>query len=172
MIKPRHDMYDEVPFFLLFRTCFADVEDYVMDYLSFFPDASREHPRFMAFAEAVLQQAVDLISLIASLQSGFSFAAAEGKQMDDLAAAVGLARESGMTDESFRQYLLAKLALWTWDGMNEDVKRVLDAALPGSTQTDNQDGTVTAAPVQMLPADAGELFPVPAGIRLVEEEGI
>ena len=142
----------------------------ISDYLALFPGASREHPRFMAFAEAVLHQAADLISLIASLQSGFSFSAAEGQQLDDLAAAVGLARESGMTDERFRQYLLAKLSLWTWDGTNEGVKRVLNVALPGSMQADNQDGTVTAVPAQTLPADAGELFPVPAGVRLVVEE--
>lgn len=117
----------------------------------------------MAFAESVLQQAVDLISLIASLQSGFSFAAAEGKQLDDLAAAVGLARESGMTDETFRRCLLAKLALWTWDGTNETVPAVLGAALPGSSQYDNQDGTVT-----VTPAGTGqELLPIPAGIRSI-----
>ncbi len=140
------------------------------DYPALFPGSTREHPRFMAFAEAVLQQAADLISLVASLQPGFSFAAAEGKQLDDLAAAVGLARESGMADETFRQYLLAKLALWTWDGTNETVPAVLAAALPGSTQTDNQDGTVTVNPAQALPAEAGKLFPVPAGVRLAEEE--
>ena len=137
------------------------------DYLSLFPGSSREHPRFMAFAESVLRQAADLLALTASLQPGFSFAAAEGKQLDDLAAAVGLARETGMTDESFRQYLLAKLALWTWDGTNETVPAVLAAALPGSTQHDNQDGTVTAGTDTALPPE--KLFPYPAGIRLITE---
>ena len=137
------------------------------DYRSPFPGSSREHPRFMAFAGAVLRQAADLVALTASLQSGFSFAAAEGKQLDDLAAAAGLARESGMTDETFRQYLLAKLALWTWDGTNETVPAVLAAALPGSTQHDNQDGTVTAGTDTALPPE--KLFPYPAGIRLITE---
>ncbi len=139
----------------------------ITDYLSLFPGSSREHPRFMAFAESVLRQAADLLALTASLQSGFSFAAAEGKQLDDLAAAVGLARESGMTDETFRRYLLAKLALWTWDGTNETVPAVLAAALPGSTQYDNQDGTVTVGTDTALPPE--KLFPYPAGIRLITE---
>ena len=133
------------------------------DYLSLFPGSSREHPRFMAFAGAVLRQAADLLALTASLQPGFSFAAAEGKQLDDLAAAVGLARESGMTDETFRQYLLAKLALWTWDGTNETVPAVLAAALSGSTQYDNQDSTVTVTPAGIRQ----ELLPIPAGIRSI-----
>ena len=111
------------------------------DYLSLFPGASRGHPRFMAFAGAVLRQAADLLPLAAALQSGFSFAAAEGIQLDALAAAVGLRRESGMTDEAFRQYLLAKLALWRWDGTNAGIPAVR----------------------ALLPAD-----PVPAGISLTD----
>ncbi len=132
------------------------------DYLSLFPGETRGHPRFMAFAEAVLRQAADLASLTAQLQSGFSFASAEGIQLDMLAAAVGLRRESGMADETFRQYLLAKLALWTWDGTNEGVPAVLAAGLPGSTENDNQDGTVTVEP----PGISSECLPVPAGVRI------
>ena len=139
------------------------------DYLSLFPGATREKERFMALAEAVLRQVVDLASLVASLQSGFSFASAEGQQLDDLAAAVGLSREDfsvgGASDEDFREYLLAKLALWTWDGTNETVPDVLAAALPGSTQRDNGDGTVTVTGAGTLPA--GSVFPVPAGIRII-----
>ena len=138
-------------------------------YLSLFPGASREQPRFMALAEAVLRQAADLIPLTAQLQSGFSLAEAEGVQLDLLAAAVGLSRGDAGTeapDETFRHYLLAKLVLWTWDGTNETVPEVLAAALPGSTQTDNGDGTVTVCPGGTLPAEAGKLFPVPAGIRI------
>ena len=137
------------------------------EFLALFPGATRGKARFMALAEAVLRQAVDLMNLVAMIQPGYSFAAAEGKQLDDLAAAAGLARESGMTDETFRQYLLAKLALWTWDGTNETVPAVLAAALPGSTQYDNQDGTVTAGTDTALPPE--KLFPYPAGIRLITE---
>lgn len=140
-------------------------------YLSLFPSASREHPRFMALAEAILRQAADLITLAADLQPGFSLARAEGVQLDALADAMGLSRrdipgqpDPGETeDEAFRRFILSKLALWRWDGTNETAQAVLDA-LPGSTLTDNQDGTVTVSP-----ADAASLLPVPAGIRPVRE---
>ena len=49
----------------------------IEQYLALFPGTSREKARFMALAEAVLQQAVDLMALIETIQSGFSFAAAE-----------------------------------------------------------------------------------------------
>ena len=86
-------------------------------YLPLFPGASREKPRFMALAEAVLTQAVDLQSLADMLLPGFSFALAEGKQLDMLAAAEGLGREdhtpgAPLADGDFRVYLLAKHALW------------------------------------------------------------
>ena len=124
----------------------------------------------MALAEAVLRQAADLITLTEQIQSGFSFAAAEGKQLDGIAEAVGLNRAdlgTGVPDGTFRQYLLAKLALWTWNGTNETVPAVLDIALPGSTQTDNGDGTVTVTAGSPLPPE--KVFPVPAGININEE---
>ena len=40
-------------------------------YLVLFPRASREKARFMALAEAVLRQAVDLMALIESFSQGF-----------------------------------------------------------------------------------------------------
>ena len=133
------------------------------DYLALFPGATREKTRFMALAEAVLRQAMDLMALTEQIQSGFSFAAAEGKQLDDIAAAVGLVRPApDCPDREFRAYLLAKLALWTWDGTNETVQEVLDLALPGTRMTDNGDGTVTVTGDR-------DLVPVPAGIRINEE---
>ena len=130
------------------------------DYLALFPGASREKPRFMALAEAVLQQAVDLMSLIESIQSGFSFALAEGEQLDAIASAIGLSRNPGMTDEAFRAYLLQKLKLWTWDGTNVSVPAVLPA---GVTETDNLDGTVTVNSA----GTRQDLLPVPAGVGVV-----
>ena len=131
------------------------------DYLALFPGATREKARFMALAEAVLRQVTDLMALTEQIQSGFSFAAAEGKQLDDLAAAVGLARPApDCPDRDFRAYLLAKLALWTWDGTNETVQDVLDLALPGTRMTDNGNGTVTVTGNR-------ELVPVPAGVRVI-----
>lgn len=132
------------------------------DYLALFPGATRGKPRFMALAEAVLRQAADLMALTEQLQSGFSFAAAEGKQLDDIAAAVGLARPGpDFPDEDFRAYLLAKLALWTWDGTNETVPEVLARALPGVSLADNSDGTVT-----VTGEAPDELIPVPAGVKI------
>ena len=131
-----------------------------MDYLQLFPGASRKKARFMALAEAVLQQAVDLMTLIESIQSGFSFATAEGSQLDAIAETVGLNRELGMTDEAFRAYLLQKLKLWTWDGTNLGVPAVLPE---GVTETDNLNGTVTVSPA----GTEQELLPIPAGIRAI-----
>ena len=132
----------------------------INNYLDLFPGASREKPLFMALAEAVLRQAVDLMALIGDIQSGFSFAAAKGKQLDAIAEAVGLSRESGMTDEDFRAYLLQKLKLWIWDGTNAGVPDVLPEGL---TETDNLDGTVTVSPAGVKK----ELLPVPAGVRMI-----
>ena len=132
----------------------------INNYLDLFPGASREKPRFMALAQAVLRQAVDLMALIESIQSGFSFASADGKQLDAIAEAVGLSRESGMTDEAFRAYLLQKLKLWTWDGTNAGVPDVLPE---GVTETGNLDGTVTVSPVGM----DKKLLPVPAGVGMI-----
>ena len=127
------------------------------DYLSLFPGASREKPRFTALAEAVLQQAADLMALTGTIPAGFSFGAAEGAQLDDLAAASGLTRETGMTDEAFRA-----LSLWTWNGTNAGVPAAL-SALPGVTEEDNMDGTVTVRPE----GTREDLLPVTAGVRIL-----
>ena len=113
----------------------------------------------MAFARSILRQADDLFPLVDSLVSGFSFPYAEGIQLDMLAESVGLRRESDMEDEPFRQYLLAKLALWTWDGTNEGVPAVLPQ---GVTESDNGDGTVTVSPA----GTREDILPVPAGIKI------
>ena len=140
-----------------------------MEWLSLFPGATRDRPRFMALAEAVLRQAEDLADLTAQLQTGFSFAEAEGVQLDQIAGAVGLNRTdigTDVPDETFRKYVLAKLALWTWDGTNKTVPEVLGIALPGSTQTDNGDGTVTVTMTGSLPVEV-EVLPIPAGIGII-----
>ena len=132
------------------------------DYLALFPGASREKERFMALAEAVLSQVMDLAAFVSSLPAGFSVANAEGIQLDGIAAVLGLCRETGRTDEAFRQYVLAKLTLWGWDGTNEGVPAAL-AAQPGVSVRDNGDGTVTVSPA----GTGKDLIPVPAGIRAV-----
>ena len=130
------------------------------DYLALFPSASREKPRFMALAEAVLSQVMDLQNLVSQIRTGYSVGSAAGVQLDAVAAAVGLRRESGIeTDVAFRQYLLAKLCLWGWDGSNECVPAAL-AVQPGVTVSDNGNGTVSVSPSGM----DRELVPVSAGI--------
>lgn len=138
----------------------------LQDYLSLFPGASREKPRFMALAEAVLRQVMDLQAVIGQTQAAFSVEGAEGVQLDALAGALGIRRSEigeNVPDGAFRQYIGAKLALRRWDGTNGTAQAVLDEGLPGRTETDNQDGTVTVSP-------DGErwkgLVPVPAGIRI------
>ncbi len=132
------------------------------DYLALFPGASREKARFMALAEAVLSQATDLQHVVAEIRAGYAVGQAEGNQLNAVAESVGLRRETGTADEAFRKFLLAKLALWTWDGTNEKVPAALSAQ-PGVAVTDNSDGTVTVSPA----GTQKELLPVPAGVRVV-----
>ncbi len=64
----------------------------IEDYLSLFPGSTREKARFMELAEAVLRQVTDLQAVVAFMNGAFSFAEAEGKQLDLLAESVGLSR--------------------------------------------------------------------------------
>ena len=132
------------------------------DYLSLFPAYTRDRPRFIALAGAVLRQVTDLTDLVPQLASGFSFAHAEGVQLDALGGSGGIIRQEGRDDESYRRVLLKKLKLFTWDGTNE---RAFDFAEEGEVFVDNDDGTVTARTDVPLPA--GEVMPVPMGIRVV-----
>ena len=134
------------------------------DYLSLFPAYTRGMPHFIALAEAVLRQVTDLTDLVPQLASGFSYARAEGKQLDELGTSVGIPRREGWDDESYRRVLLKKLKLYTWDGTNE---RAFDFAEEGEVFVDNDDGTVTARTDAPLPAS--EILPVPLGIKAVED---
>jgi len=133
------------------------------DYLSLFPAYARNKPRFVALAEAVLRQVTDLMSLVPQTASGFSFASAEGKQLDELGTSIGFIRQEGWDDETYRRVLLKKLKLFTWNGTNE---RTFDFVEERETFVDNGDGTVTARTDVPLPA--GEIMPVPMGIKVVE----
>ena len=132
------------------------------NYLALFPAFSREKPRFAALAEAVLRQVTDLIALVLQLASGFSFALAEGVQLDALGESVSVPRQEGWDDETYRSILLRKLKLNTWDGTNETSFSFVE---DGETFIDNCDGTVTAA--SSLPLPAGEVLPVPTGVKSI-----
>ena len=130
------------------------------DYLSLFPAFTREKPRFSALAEAVLRQVTDLMALVPELASGFSFAHAEGIQLDALGESISVPRREGWDDETYRSVLLKKLRLFTWDGSNETS---LDYVDNGEIFRDNSNGTVTA--YTGLPLPAAEVLPVPIGIK-------
>ena len=138
-----------------------------MDYMSLFPSASRSLPRFSALAEAILSQAGDLLAVIAALPAAFSVSQAAGIQLDAVGASFMLPRPEGLSDTDYRTYLSAKLALFTWDGSNDSALALLARLFPGSTIRDNCNGTVTVHPASALQA-AYSLFPVPAGIRIID----
>ena len=132
------------------------------DYMNLFPAFSREKPRFAALAEAVLRQVADLIALVPQLASGFSFALAEGIQLDALGESVRILRQPGWDDETYRKVLLRKLKLNTWDGSNETSFDYLEE---GETFCDNVNGTVTVRTPSPLPAEG--MLPVPMGVKKI-----
>ena len=133
----------------------------LQDYLSLFPAYTRSKPRFAALAEAILRQAVDLITLAQSIAPGFSFAGAAGIQLDALGGSIGVPRQESWDDETYRSVLLRKLKLWTWDGMNESVP---DFLASGETLKDNSNGSVTVTTAS-LPLPANELLPILTGVK-------
>ncbi len=141
-----------------------------MDYLSLFPGSTREKTRFMALANAVLRQVVDLQEIVSELNAAFAPASARGAQLDALAASLGLRRAdttagADVTDEVFRDYIRKKLIRRGWDGMNASVPAIIAKIRQGADQTDNQNGSVTVTRAGMQPAAVKEIFPIPAGIR-------
>ena len=74
-----------------------------MDYMTLFPSASRNLPRFSALAEAVLSQVNDLIAVVQSMNAAFSVSGAEGEKLDALGTSLGLSRPDGMTDAQMRE---------------------------------------------------------------------
>ena len=132
------------------------------DYMNLLPAYTREQPRFAALAEAVLLQAADLIALVPQLASGFSFALAEGIQLDALGESFRIPRQPGWDDETYRKVLLRKLKLNTWNGTNETAFDYLEE---GETFCDNGNGTVTVRTPSPLPAEG--LIPIPIGVAAV-----
>ena len=133
-----------------------------MDYMTLFPGYTRDKPRFAALAAAVLQQVYDLIALVPEMESGFSVAQAVGEQLDALGVSLSIPRQSGWNDETYRSILLRKLRRNQWNGLNDSAFEYIDA---GETFIDNCNGTVTAVTVEAVPA--GEVMPVPMGVRAI-----
>ena len=129
----------------------------------------RELPRFTGVAEAVMRQAEELMDVVRGISEGFSVEAAEGVQLDLIGGAMGLRREDAAdgSDETFRGYIRAKLALWRWDGSNEGVGTVLEEGLPGMGIVIRDRGDLTvevSGEIEGLPGRTEEVLPVPAGV--------
>ena len=133
--------------------------------MTLFPAYTRRKPRFCALAQAILSQAQDLETTIREIPAAYSPEGAGGVRLEALGNASGLPRPEGMADEDYRKYLLAKFALFTWDGTNETAQPLLESIFPGSTISDNGDGTVTVHPISAL-QEQSRLWPVPAGISV------
>ena len=133
-----------------------------MDYMTLFPGYTRDKPHFAALAAAVMQQVNDLIALVPELESGFSVAHAVGAQLDALGASLSSPRQSGWDDETYRSILLRKLRRNQWNGLNDSAFEYVDE---GETFCDNGDGTVSSVTVEAV--DAGDVMPVPMGIRAI-----
>ncbi len=142
-----------------------------LNYLDLLSPSQRMKPRFCALTEAVLSQAMDLFALLDQSLTAFSLEEAVGKQLDTLGALCGVPRPSAATsDEDYRLLLRARIAAHHWNGSNETLPEALSFAFPGRNAKlrDNQDGTVTAFwDGGSLPFPPEELFPRPAGIRLI-----
>ncbi len=133
--------------------------------------AHREKPRFLALTRAVLSQALDLLSLAEPASGGYDPETAVGPQLDTLGALCGVKRPGpAVSDGDYRALLRARIAAHHWDGTNETLPRALAAAFPGRevTMDDRQDGTVAyTLSGDPLPFPAEDMFPLPAGIRLI-----
>ena len=142
------------------------------NYLDFISPHNRGKPHFSALAEAVLSQANDLFALLASLPSAWSLEVAVGPQLETLGAWVNIPRPPNASDDDYRLLLRARIAAQNWDGTNETLPGILAFAFPGrtATLTDHQDGTVSATlSGEAPPFSLEELFPIPAGVRLISD---
>ncbi len=140
------------------------------NYLDFLSPHNRLKPRFAALAEAVLTQTNDLFSLLDSMITECGLEEAIGLQLDTIGALACIPRPPGASDTDYRLYLRARMAAHQWNGTNETLPTILAQAFPGRTAklVDNQDGTVTATLSGNAPTfPLSELFPVPAGVRMV-----
>ena len=101
-------------------------------YLDLISPVHHAKPCFMALASAVLRQVTDLFSLYGDqLPEALSLETAQGFFLDTLAGLSGISRPTpGMTDESFREYLRAKIQCNHWNGQNETLPGILLMAFP------------------------------------------
>ena len=141
------------------------------DYLSLFPGSTREKPRLMAVASAVLQQVIDLQAVVGEVNVAFAPASAQGVQLDALGESLGLSRldttaGAAATDELYRDFIRKKLIRWGWDGTNKSMPGIAEQMKAGSVEKDNLNGTVTVTGAGSQPATVKDIYPVTGGIRV------
>ena len=125
----------------------------------------------MALATALLQQVMDLQTVVAELNAAFSPVAAQGAQLDALGESLGLSRMdttagTATTDEEYRDFIRKKLIRWGWDGTNRSVPGIAEQLQAGSVEKDNQNGTVTVTGAGTQPAEVKDIYPVTGGVRV------
>lgn len=100
----------------------------VNEYLNLVPTENFNKPKFMAYLEAVLNNAVGLGVLTESIGSSFDIANAAGQQLDIIGEMVGVGRVLSfipfigtreMTDDEYRVIILMKILRNEWDGTME-----------------------------------------------------
>ena len=126
----------------------------------------------MAVASAVLQQAMDLQTVVGELNAAFAPATVQGVQLDALGESLGLSRldttaGAAATDEVYRDFISKKLIRWGWDGTNKTVPGITEQIKIGSVENDNQNGTVTVTGAGTQPAAVKEIYPVTAGVSTI-----
>ncbi len=143
----------------------------IQDYLGLFPGSTKEKPRLIAVASAVLQQVVDLQAVVGEVNAAFAPATALGVQLDALGESLGLSRldttaGAAATEEVYRDFIRKKLIRWGWDGTNKSVPRIAEQLQVGSVEKDNQNGTVTVTGAGTQPAAVKDVYPVTAGVAV------
>ena len=141
-------------------------------YLALLSPVHRGKPRLLALCSAVLSQATDLMHLYDLLPTAFDLDQAVGTQLDTLGQLAGVHRPgASVSDADYRAYQKAWIRLHHWDGTNAALPALLAAAFPDQDArlTDNGDGTATATLSGGFPFPLEDVFPRPAGVRLLEE---
>ena len=139
-------------------------------------------PKYMAFLEAVLKNAILLGNTNESIGNAFDIANAAGKQLDIIGELVGLARllpyvpangTREMDDEEYRLALMLKVARNEWDGTNQGACSIYDKFFNDDVRVtfeDDQDLSVTIeingalTPREAEILEATGVLLVPAGV--------
>ena len=89
---------------------------------------------------------------------------AQGNQLDMVGESLGIPRQEGWSDETYRAVMVRMLKRFTWDGTNETVPQYLEA---GETLVDAGGNAVRVHTAGSLPIAVEEQLPVPVGVRII-----